>query len=255
LGKIATKILASGSDWRVSDVVCTAGPQDRPFEEQHGSVLIAVVIEGSFQYRSAASSEVLSPGSLLLDNYGHYFECGHEHGTGDRCVSFQYAPEFFERAGVSGAFAVHRIPPTAGLSRSSVNLEELAHGMAAAALNVVGKNDQERGVPTASDERRISSTLRFIEANLGQPLPLAQLALAARMSEFHFLRMFKHVAGVTPHQFILRARLREAALRLKTTLDEVLQIALSAGFRDLSNFNHAFRAEFGVSPTVYARRA
>jgi AraC family transcriptional regulator len=75
------------------------------------------------------------------------------------------------------------------------------------------------------------------------------------MTEFHFLRMFKHVAGVTPHQFILRARLREAALRLRTTLDEVLQIALSAGFRDLSNFNHAFLAEFGVSPTVYARRA
>jgi AraC family transcriptional regulator len=266
LGKIATKILASGRDWRVSDVLCTAGPQDRPFEEQHGSVLIAAVIEGSFQYRSAASSEVLSPGSLLLDNYGHYFECGHEHGTGDRCVSFQYAPEFFERAGVSGAFAVHRIPPTAGLSQpvvearlathsqSSVNIEELALGMAAAALNVLGKSDQERGVPTASDERRISSTLRFIEANLGEPLPLAQLALAARMSEFHFLRMFKHVAGVTPHQFILRARLREAALRLRTTLDEVLQIALSAGFRDLSNFNHAFLAEFGVSPTVYARR-
>jgi AraC-like DNA-binding protein len=139
-------------------------------------------------------------------------------------------------------------------SQSSVNIEELALGMAAAALNVLGKSDQERGVPTASDERRISSTLRFIEANLGEPLPLAQLALAARMSEFHFLRMFKHVAGVTPHQFILRARLREAALRLRTTLDEVLQIALSAGFRDLSNFNHAFLAEFGVSPTVYARR-
>ena len=82
----------------------------------------------------------------------------------------------------------------------------------------------------------------------------AEAAVEEFKSEFHFLRIFKHVAGVTPHQFILRARLREAALRLRTTLDEVLQIALSAGFRDLSNFNHAFRAEFGVSPTVYARR-
>jgi len=267
LGKIATKILADGSDWRVGDVVCSAGPQDRPFEEQHGSILIAVVIEGSFQYRSAAGSEVLSPGSLLLDNYGHYFECAHDHGTGDRCVSFQYAPEFFERAGVSGAFAVHRIPPAAGLSGSVVeaqmatrspgsgNIEELAHGMVASVLSVLGKTDHERGVPTASDERRISATLRFIEANLGESLPLELLASAARMSEFHFLRMFRHVAGVTPHQFILRARLREAAVRLRTTLDEVLEIALGIGFGDLSNFNHAFRAEFGMSPTVYARRA
>src|SRR5262249_17452350 len=182
-----------------------------PYEEQHGSILIAVVIEGSFQYRSATGSAVLSPGSLLLDNYGQYFECGHQHGTGDRCVAFQYTPEFFERAGVSNAFAVRRIPPTAGLlervvearlatqPQASVNLEELAHGMVATALQALGKSDHERGVPTASDERRISAILRFIEANLADPLPLAQLASAAKMSEFHFLRMFKHVTGVTPH--------------------------------------------------------
>jgi AraC family transcriptional regulator len=62
------------------------------------------------------------------------------------------------------------------------------------------------------------------------------------------------VTRVTPHQFILRARLREAAVRLKTTRNEVLEIALDTGFRDLSNFNHSFRAEFGMSPTSYARR-
>jgi len=49
----------------------------------------------------------------------------------------------------------------------------------------------------------------------------------------------------------LRARLREATLRLKTRSDKVLSIPLDAGFRDLSNFNHAFRAEFGVSPTRF----
>jgi AraC family transcriptional regulator len=267
LGKIATKILARGSDWSVGDVVCTAGPQDRPYEEQHGSVLIAVVIEGSFQYRSAAGTEVMAPGSLLLDNYGQYFECGHEHGTGDRCISFQYAPEFFERAGVPGRFPVHRIPPMSALSPqvvearlaaqspAKVDFEELVHGMAAAALQVLGKSNYERGIPTAADERRISAALRFIEANLAEPLPLEKLAVMARMSEFHFLRTFKHVTRVTPHQFILRSRLREAAVRLRSTLDEVLEIALDAGFRDLSNFNHAFRAEFGLNPTAYARRA
>jgi AraC-like DNA-binding protein len=266
LGKIANNLLARGTDWSVTDVVCTSGPQDRPFEEQHNSVLIAAVIEGSFQYRSAHCSEIMAPGSLLLDNYGQYFECRHDHGTGDRCVSFQYAPEFFERAGVSGQFPVRRIPPTAVLSRQvvearlaaqlpSVDFEELAHEMASAVLQVLGKTNYEKGVATAADERRISATLRFIQANLGEPLPLDKLALTAKMSEFHFLRMFKQVMRVTPHQFILRSRLREAALRLKTTRDEVLQIALNTGFWDLSNFNHAFRSEFGMSPTRYARRA
>ena len=53
---------------------------------------------------------------------------------------------------------------------------------------------------------------------------------------------------MTPHRYVLRARLREAALRLHTRGDSMLAIALGTGFGDLSNFNHAFRAEFGVNP-------
>jgi len=33
----------------------------------------------------------------MLGNRGLRYECGHEHGEGDRCVSFWYAPEYFER--------------------------------------------------------------------------------------------------------------------------------------------------------------
>jgi AraC-like DNA-binding protein len=46
-------------------------------------------------------------------------------------------------------------------------------------------------------------------------------------------------------------RLRDAALRLRTTREPVLGIALDAGFGDLSNFNHTFRAAFGITPTKY----
>jgi AraC family transcriptional regulator len=50
LGKIAAKLLATGDGWNAADVVCSAGPQDRPFEEQHSAWSIAVVLRGSFQY-------------------------------------------------------------------------------------------------------------------------------------------------------------------------------------------------------------
>ena len=56
---------------------------------------------------------------------------------------------------------------------------------------------------------------------------------------------------MTPHQFVLRARLREAATRLATGPGKVLDIALDCGFGDVSNFNRAFRNEFGVSPRAY----
>ena len=244
-------------------MVCASGPLDRPYEEQHGSVTIAVVAEGSFQYRSGCGSEVMSPGALLLGNDGRYFECRHEHGTGDHCVSFHYAPEFFERAGMTGVFPVQRIPPIAALTPwvveawlaiqapERVACDELAHGLVGAVLEVLGKNRQGSRAPAPADERRISATFRFIEANLAEPLSLGWLASTAKMSEFHFLRVFKQVTRVTPHQYVLRMRLREAALRLRTRSDAVLGIALDVGFRDLSNFNHAFRAEFGVSPQTY----
>jgi AraC-like DNA-binding protein len=251
----------------VRDAICTSGPQDLPYEEQHGSFTIAAVVEGSFRYRGGRESEVMSPGALLLGNCGQYFECGHEHGTGDRCVSFHYTPEFFDRSGARGAFPVHRVPPLAALTPwlvemrltiqapEKVAIEELAHGLVGAVLGVLGKGGEISRAATAADERRISATLRFIEANLSEPMPLAQLASTARMSEFHFLRVFKQVTHVTPHQYIKRARLREAALQLRTNAEDVLAIALVVGFQDLSNFNHAFRAEFGVSPRIYRLQA
>jgi AraC family transcriptional regulator len=49
--------------------------------------------------------------------------------------------------------------------------------------------------------------------------------------------------------------LRRAAMRLIAEPSQVLDIALESGFGDVSNFNHAFRAEFGVSPSRYRKVA
>jgi AraC-like DNA-binding protein len=81
---------------------------------------------------------------------------------------------------------------------------------------------------------------------------LDSLARQAGLSPYHFLRTFQRVTGVTPHQFVLRARLREAAVRLTTERRNVLDIALDCGFGDVSNFNRAFRTEFGVNPRRYS---
>jgi AraC-like DNA-binding protein len=44
-------------------------------------------------------------------------------------------------------------------------------------------------------------------------------------------------------------------MRLATEAGKVLDLALESGFGDLSNFNRAFRAEFGMSPRAYRRQA
>lgn len=262
-GRADERQIAAGERWSVSDVICTSGPHDRPFEEQHNGVSIAVVVAGTFQYRSPSGSDMLTPGSLLLGNPGQCFECGHEHAAGDRCIAFRYAPELFAEIGGGRRFRASHLPPLSELSRIAtrtaagaalgvdVPWEETAIELAAAAVRLTS-DGRETAPPIPSGAlRRVTEGVRRIEAEPNVSWTLARLAADARQSRYHYLRLFQQVTGVTPHQFVLRARLRAAALRLLDGNDKVIEIALGAGFGDVSNFNAAFRREFGVSPRSY----
>ncbi|MEW6268166.1 MAG: AraC family transcriptional regulator [Thermodesulfobacteriota bacterium] len=266
-GGATQRVLAAGDGWRVLDIVCTSGPADRPFEECQPRSSISLVLSGTFAYRGARGSSLLSPGALLLVNEGRPFECSHRHGEGDRCLSFQFESDLFERlahdAGASRAVFEHdRVPPLRGLAphvaRAALAasggdvLEELALELAGAALTIAaGTRRGAERAPSPAGVARVARVLRAMEADAAAPHALDDLARMAGMSRYHFLRTFKAVTGVTPHQWLLRARLRDAALRLATTGAPVTEVALDAGFDDLSNFIRTFRAEFGASPRTY----
>lgn len=260
--------LATGDGWRVLDIVCTSGPEDRPFEERHASASISLVLSGTFVYRSDHGSSLMAPGALLLGNPGHTFDCSHQHGEGDRCLSFQFDPELFEQlahdAGRSGgSFSLDRLPPLRVLApltaraRMAIarpdSLEELALELAGAVVQVADRT--RRGGILARDPARIARVLRHLESRIVEAHKLADLARIAGLSRYHFLRTFKCVTGVTPHQWLLRARLREAAQQLVASRDPVTEIALNVGFEDLSNFIRSFRGEFGMSPRRYRATA
>ena len=97
----------------------------------------------------------------------------------------------------------------------------------------------------------MSEVVREIERSSARDLPLGRLAALAGLSPFHFLRTFQRITGVTPHQYVRRVRLREAALRLADGGARVIDVAFASGFNDLSAFNRAFRAEFGVTPRAF----
>src|SRR3546814_19258688 len=74
------------------------------------------------------------------------------------------------------------------------------------------------------------------------------MAREADRSAFHFLRLFVRVLGVTPHQYLLRARLRRAARLLLEDTRPLIDVAYDAGFNDVSNFVRSFRRAAGVPP-------
>jgi AraC-like DNA-binding protein len=263
------QVLASGPGWSVRDVLCDYGPYDHSFVEQHAETAISQVAQGSFQYRTQVGAATLVPGSLLLGNAGSYFECGHEHAQGDRCLAFHFAPAFFESiaAGVPGArrttFIHAALPPTNELiglladaevardQRDGAALEEIGTRLAGAVLMMTADEVAPIRTPSAHDERRITRVVRRIDAQPDGGVRLNTLARDAAMSPYHFLRTFRQVTGMTPYQYVLHMRLHRAARRLRESSDPISRIAFKAGFEDLATFNRRFRRLIGTTPSTY----
>lgn len=265
-------VIAAGTGWSLTDFVCTAGPEDRPFEEIHEGVTVALVRQGSFTYRSEWGNSLLHPGAILLGNAKTCYCCSHEHGVGDLCRSLKLSSELFAEIAATHAAsarfrwpapmltirAEHQPPPLLWVrSRPVAQMD-----MELAALGFVSRlAGQLSGVTTPlqqvmpRDARRISRVLRYMEVQVAQALDLDALASIAAMSKFHFIRVFHRLTGTTPYRYLILLRLNAAARELCETDAAVSTIALDAGFDDLSTFNAAFRRRFGMPPGAYRQRS
>lgn len=258
-----TTLLESAAGLRVIDYRCAAGPQDAPFTEVFDGFSLSYVACGSFGCTTRGKHYELVAGSFLVGRPGDAYQCSHEHHEGgDACLSFQWTDSALDAIGVSGrAWASGALPPRAplallgalGRSRAAgagdCGLEEialrLAHGFSR--LGADGTAPRLRRL-TARDRRRAVEAALFIDTHAGEPLRLEQIAARVRLSPFHFLRLFGRVTGLTPHQYLVRARLRRAAGLLADPGRRIGDIALEAGFGDLSNFVRTFHRAAGMSP-------
>jgi AraC family transcriptional regulator len=266
---LAKRTLATGDGWSVHEVVCNAGPSDRPFEERHEGFSVSAVIDGSFTYRSDAGRGLLYPGALLLGNSGSCFECGHAHGVGDRCISLNVRDDLFGEIAAAAAstsrfrFSAPSLPPSPkalpvvalmealSLRAPALRRDELVLGLIERVVAATADQKRIAAAPAALEARRVVEAIRLVESDAARPVRLQDLAAGAGMSKYHFLRVFRRLTGMTPYQYLLSARMRRAALDLASSRRPVLAIALDSGFGDLSTFNHRFRAAFGATPTQY----
>jgi AraC-like DNA-binding protein len=91
----------------------------------------------------------------------------------------------------------------------------------------------------------------LIDARYREPLDVAMLARAARLSPAHFSREFKRAFGETPHQYLLTRRLERAASLLRTTDRSVAEICLTVGLVSVGSFTTSFGRAYGMTPTAY----
>jgi transcriptional regulator GlxA family with amidase domain len=95
----------------------------------------------------------------------------------------------------------------------------------------------------------------YIEAHLDEKVSLQTLASVAGVSMFHFARAFKQSEGVTPHDYLIRCRVRRTMELLAGTDLSISEVAASVGFSDQSHCVRRFRERVGVCPRVYRRLA
>lgn len=253
----------------VIDYRCDTGPDAPSYTEVHESHSVSYVRKGSFGYQYRGQAHEMVAGSVLVGHPGDEFMCTHDHHVcGDECLCFHFSPDFVELIG--GSTALWRTGALAPLPELMV-LGELAQaaaeGKTDAGPDEIGMMFAARFVQVASgvapkalrvrarDRRRAVEVALWMDANSQQPIDLADAAARADVSAFHFLRLFSGVLGVTPHQYLVRSRLRHAA-RLLTDPDRpITDIALDVGFADLSNFARTFRRAAGLSPRDFRQAA
>jgi AraC-like DNA-binding protein len=89
------------------------------------------------------------------------------------------------------------------------------------------------------------------DARYRDPLDVATLARAARLSQAHFSREFRRAFGETPHQYLLTRRLERAAALLRNTDRSVAEVCFAVGLRSVGSFTTSFGRVYGMSPSAY----
>jgi AraC-like DNA-binding protein len=248
----------------VTEFRCTAESGAKPFAERFASHSISYVRKGSFGCHCRGRFHELVAGSVLVGHPGDEYVCTHDHVVGDECLSFFLSPELVETIGDDiSVWRIGAAPPlpelmvlgelaqTAADGNSDIGLDEVGHVFAGRFVDVVSDRRPKPVTATTRDRRRAVETALWIDAHSHQAIGLDDAAGQAGISPFHFLRLFSQVLGVTPHQYLVRSRLRHAARRLADDDSAITDIAYDVGFADLSNFVRTFHRAAKISPLKF----
>lgn len=207
-------------------------------------------------------------GSVLVGHPGDEYTCTHEHPVGDECLSFHLEPALVEAIGyrpdIWRSVCVPPLPELVVLGElaqaaaegtTEVGLDEIGMLLAARFVEISAGWRRRPAESRACDRRRAIEAALWIDANAHDPIDLETAASEFGLSPFHFLRLFSNVLGVTPHQYLIRSRLRRAARLLAEDTRPITEVALDVGFGDFSNFVRTFHRAAGISPRGFRRAA
>ena len=97
----------------------------------------------------------------------------------------------------------------------------------------------------------VRRAIEYMHANLAHSMHLEDIADVANLSVFHFSRMFRATTGMTPHRFLIEARVEKVKMLLLQGGHTLAAIAKDAGFSDQSHMSKVFRKLIGTTPKTF----
>jgi|GEM_PF-1054507 len=112
---------------------------------------------------------------------------------------------------------------------------------------------------TIGDERyKLSADIQKVADKIAEKsseiYSLDQLSEDVYISKYHLIRKFKSKIGLTPHQFMIQVRVRNAQKELADG-GRLIDAAIDNGFYDSSHFDKCFEKIVGISPSEYLKES
>ena len=101
---------------------------------------------------------------------------------------------------------------------------------------------------------RISEVISYIDKYYTADLGIEELAAHVKLSASHLHARFKEFTGITPHQYLIRQRMRAARHILATSNMPIKAIASNIGYVNTESFCRAFKQHFGITAAEYRRK-
>lgn len=262
---------AAGQPWPTVVIHTLAREEYRPDIE--GPLCLFVNLRGTGRTRLGNRWLELDAACFAVSEAGQTFTLEYEKPV--EALNFYFSDDWVEdvtrgarsvqspaRLGIRDArldAALGRIVPLlAQPARNGLELEQALLGT----LALVLEGDRERRwveTPAASNpatreelRRRLSQAIDYMVAFGNRPLTLAELARAACLSKYHFLRSFKAFTGITPARYLNGLRVERAQHILRRQSGVPLsEVARQVGFSEPAALSRAFQRLVGVRPGGY----
>lgn len=266
--------------YRIMDFRCRCTDCRTSKPEYNATFCISFVRKGNFLFNVFRRSLDSYTGCVLVTKPNYERTVTHTHDVPDECTIFEFKNDFFaallEHYGAIPFFQDNDWHST--LIKTSAEMEFLHFHIIKLVLNRSGSKLQidnsvieviEKVLSNITDYKpdlKINPRLKknhlitlerakeYMANHFTEDISLLQIATHCYVSPFHFSRLFKTFTSVSPHQYLLTLRLKNAELLLSNTSQPVADIAFTSGFNSVEHFTAAFKQKYNCPPATYRQQ-